>query len=446
MDARFGAYEILQRVEQGGYADRLLDSYLERHPGMDPRERGLLTELVYGLLRLRGRVDFALEQFSRQPLQRLEANALLLLRLGAYQLLELDRVPAHAAVHATVELAHQVGMGRVAGLVNGTLRTLVREQASINWPEPDDLKAYLQHRCSLPGWLVKELLRQFPNVDSRALGEALTEAAPLTLRTNTLKTARSKLLAALTDAGHVARSCRYTPEGIIVEKRASQTLPGNEEGWYQIQDEASMLVGHLLDPQPGEKILDACAAPGGKTTHISALTNNKARITALEKYPQRVELINQGAARIGCQGIEARCWDLTEPADFLEPESFDRILVDAPCSGLGVLRRNPESRWSKRPADIKALVELQRTILRQVAPLLRPGGHLLYSVCTFTAAETDAIAHHFLASHANFAQEDFRTLLPAEWQELTTADGCVRTLPHHHDGMDAFFAARFVKS
>ncbi|MDH3960135.1 MAG: 16S rRNA (cytosine(967)-C(5))-methyltransferase RsmB, partial [Desulfuromonadales bacterium] len=148
----------------------------------------------------------------------------------------------------------------------------------------------------------------------------------------------------------------------------------------------------------------------------------------------------------GAQNIEASCWDLTEQPVFLAPESFDRILVDAPCSGLGVLRRNPESRWSRRPAHIKELVELQRTILKQVAPLLRPGGHLLYSVCTFTAAETDSIVHNFLATHPGFKQEDFRTLLPTEWQEMTTDKGCVRTLPHHHDGMDAFFAARLIKS
>ncbi|MDH3455064.1 MAG: 16S rRNA (cytosine(967)-C(5))-methyltransferase RsmB [Desulfuromonadales bacterium] len=446
MDARYGAFDILQRVERGGYADRLLDHYLQRHPAMDARERGLLTELVYGILRLRGRLDFALAPFSRQPLQRLEPGALRLLRLGAYQLLELDRIPAHAAVHATVELAHQVGLGRVAGLINGTLRTLERERGNIAWPTPDNLRAYLQHVCSLPSWLAKELLRQFPNADSRALAEALTAAAPLTLRTNTLKTDRDTLLAALAEAGHSARACRYVGEGIIVEKRGTLPLPGDHDGWYQVQDEASMLIAHLLDAQSGETVLDACAAPGGKTTHIAALTGNRARILALDKHPQRVELIKQGADRIGCQGIEARCWDLTQQPDFLEPESFDRILVDAPCSGLGVLRRNPESRWSRRPADILALAELQRTILSQVAPLLRPGGHLLYSVCTFTAAETDAVVKDFLASQPGFVQEDFRPLLPAGWLELTTDSGCVRTLPHHHDGMDAFFAARFMKT
>ena len=445
IDARSAAYEILQRVEQGGYADRLLDSYLQRHSTMDAREKGLLTELVYGILRLRGRLDFALGLFSRQPLHKLETDALLLLRLGAYQLLQLDRVPDHAAVHATVELAHQVGMGRVAGLVNGTLRTLVRQMATIAWPTPDKPSAYLQHVCSLPKWLAKALLHQFPNAESQALAEALAQAPPQVLRVNTLKTDRQSYLAALAEAGHSARPCHYAAEGIILEQRSSHPLPGDREGLYQVQDEASILIAHLLEAKPGDRILDACAAPGGKTTHLAALTGNQAKILALDKYPQRIEMIEQGGARLGCRGIETRCCDLTVAPASLAPESFDRILVDAPCSGLGVLRRNPESRWSRKPADMKELAALQTTILNHVVPLLRPGGHLLYSVCTFTEAETDAVVRQLLATHPAMALENLRTLMPREWAELFTENGCLRTLPHRHDGMDAFFAARFVK-
>ena len=445
IDARSAAYEILQRVEQGGYADRLLDSYLQRHSAMDAREKGLLTELVYGILRLRGRLDFALGLFSRQPLHKLETDALLLLRLGAYQLLQLDRVPDHAAVHATVELAHQVGMGRVAGLVNGTLRTLVRQMATIAWPTPDKPSAYLQHVCSLPKWLAKALLHQFPNAESQALAEALVQAPPQVLRVNTLKTDRQSYLAALAEAGHSARPCHYAAEGIILEQRSSQPLPGDREGLYQVQDEASILIAHLLEAKPGDRILDACAAPGGKTTHLAALTGNQAKILALDKHPQRVEMIEQGGARLGCRGIETRCCDLTVAPTCLAPEPFDRILVDAPCSGLGVLRRNPECRWSRKPADMKELAALQTTILNHVVPLLRPGGHLLYSVCTFTEAETDAVVRQLLATHPAMALENLRTLMPREWAELFTENGCLRTLPHRHDGMDAFFAARFVK-
>jgi 16S rRNA (cytosine967-C5)-methyltransferase len=445
IDARSAAFDILLNVEQGGYADRLLDGFLLRHPTLDSREKGLLTELVYGILRLRNRVDFALAQFTRQPLHKLEPRARLLLRLGAYQLLELDRVPAHAAVHATVELAHRVGMARVAGLVNGTLRTLEREKASIVWPTPDRPGDYLEHVCSLPKWLAKSLLHQFPNAESRALAEALAQAAPQALRVNTLKTDRNSYLAALAEAGYAARPCRYAPEGILLEQRGTQPLPGDHEGWYQVQDEASMLVSHLLGAVPGERILDACAAPGGKTTHLAALTGNLAKIMALDKYPNRLELVEQGAKRLACKGIETRCWDLTGPAVFLEPATFDRILVDAPCSGLGVLRRNPESRWRREPADLEALAALQLTILTHVVPLLRPGGHLLYSVCTFTTAETDAVVRQFLAEHPAMAIVDLQPLMPADWAELFTASGQLRTMPHRHDGMDAFFAARFVK-
>lgn len=444
-DARSGAFEILQRVEEGGYADLLLDHWLTRHPAIDPRDRGLLTELVYGVLRLRGRLDYALSQFCRQKLSRLEPGVLILLRLGAYQMLELDRVPTHAAVHATVNLARRAGLDRVSGLVNGVLRTLDRERETIPWPTPESPRPYLQHVCSLPVWLAKELMRQLPNREAIAFGEALAGAAPYTLRVNGLKTDRDSYLKQLEQNGHAARPTFYAPEGIIVEQRGEGRLPGDEEGLYQIQDEASMLMAHLLDAEQGETLLDGCAAPGGKTTHLAALTENKSRIIALDKHPQRVELINRGRDRLGCPSIEAREWDLTQPLDFVEPESLDRVLLDAPCSGLGVLRRNPESRWSRTSADIDELASLQKTLLKQVAPLLKPGGHLLYSVCTFTSRETDAVVDDFLATQPGFELENLQEVVPNTWRELLTDKGTLRSYPHRHGGMDAFFAARFRK-
>ena len=435
------AFDILTRVDEGAFSDLVLDTVFSRRK-LDPRDRGLVTELVYGVLRLRGRLDFALAQVSRQPLKRLEAGVLRLLRLGAYQLLELDRVPSHAAVHSSVELARQVGMERVSGLVNGTLRGLERQRESIPWPSPETIRPYLQHVCSLPVWLAKEILRQFPNAESQAFGEALAGQAPFALRVNSLKMDRDSFLARLEVAGHKAIATDYAPEGVIIKTRSDQPIPGDAEGWYQVQDEASMLIAHLLDVQPEMKILDTCAAPGGKTTHLAALTENRSPILALEKHPQRVELIKQGAARLSCSSIDARPWDLTESPEFLEAESFDRVLVDAPCSGLGVLRRNPESRWNRSAADVRELAGLQTTILEQVAPLLRPGGVLLYSVCTFTARETAEVVADFLVRQKGFVLEDLRDLVPDRWCELIGEDGMLRTLPHRHGGMDAFFAAR----
>lgn len=438
------AFDILTRVDEGAFADLVLDTVFSRRK-LDPRDRGLVTELVYGVLRLRGRIDFALEQVSRQPLRRLEPAVLRLLRLGAYQLLELDRVPSHAAVHASVELARQLDMERVTGLINGTLRGLERKKRELPWPPPEKIRPYLQQVCSLPVWLAKELCRQFTNAESRAFGEALAAQAPHTLRVNTLKTDRASLLEALEKAGHTARPTRYAPEGVIIEKRSAESLPGDAEGWYQVQDEASMLMAHLLDAGAGMRILDSCAAPGGKTTHLAALTGNRSSILALEKHPQRVELIKRGSARLDCPSIEARAWDLTETPDFIEPESCDRVLVDAPCSGLGVLRRNPESRWNRTSADVRELAELQSAILEQVAPLVRPGGKLLYSVCTFTTKETSDVLNDFLERHKEFVLEDLREAVPEQWLDLIGDDGMLHCYPHRHDGMDAFFAARLKR-
>ncbi len=439
---RRAAYEILQRVADGAFSDVVLDTTLNRSD-LDPRDRRLVTELVYGILRLLGKLDFALTRFCERPLQRLQSEVLWLLRIGAYQLLELDRVPAHAAVNSTVDLARELKLDKATGLVNGVLRSLDRGRDEIPWPAPEQIKPYLQHVCSLPVWLTKELMRQLPNVEARALGESLAAVPPLTLRVNSLKTDRDGLLAALAEAGHQAHPCCYAPEGIGVDQRGEDPLPGDAEGWYQVQDEASMLMAHLLDVQPGQRILDACAAPGGKTTHLAALTGNRAEIIALDKYPQRVELIRQGAQRLGCTAISAREWDLTESPEFLDAQSFDRVLLDAPCSGLGVLRRNPEGRWNRSPVNLRELALLQRDILENVAALVKPGGKLLYSVCTFSHCETDAIVESFLTDHPEFMLDELNRQVPAEWEDLLTDKGTLRSYPHRHGGMDAFFAARF---
>lgn len=438
------AYDVLLRVEEGAYSDLALDSALQRC-NLDQRDKRLVTELVYGVLRLRGRIDFALAQFCTRPLARLQPEVLRLLRLGCYQLLELDRVPDHAAVNSTIELARELNQDQATGFINGILRSLIREQSQIPWPDPGQIKAYLQHECSLPPWLSKEIMRLMPNREARLLGDSLKRPAPLSLRVNTLKIHREEYLEKLGAGGHEARCGNYAPEAVIVEQRGEGPLPGNTEGWYQVQDEASVLIPHLLDVMPGQKILDACAAPGGKTTQLAALTGNQAEIVALEKYPQRLELIFQGAERLGCTSIVPRQWDLVKEPDFLDPQSFDRVLVDAPCSGLGVIRRNPEARWNKGPAGLKDLAELQRVILNNVAGFVRPGGKLLYSVCTFSHSETDSCVARFLEEHENFVLEDLAQVVPSEWCDLLTNRGTFRSYPHRHGGMDAFYAARFSR-
>lgn len=445
-DPRSIAYEVLDRVHNGAFADLALDGALESLPGMDIRDRGLVTELVYGVLRYRGRLDYALQHLCSKPLAKVEPAVLNLLRLGGYQLLQLDRIPAHAAVFETVELAKRLGLQRATGFINGILRALIRQGAQLSWPtRAEQPLAYLEHVLSLPHWLAKQWLSELGLEQACDLAESMLHPAPYFIRTNQLKIQRDALLEMLNQGECEAEPTRFAPEGIRINQGITRHLSGHAEGLFQLQDEASMLISHLVAPQPGDRILDTCAAPGGKTTHMAALAGNQVQIVALDLHTQRVDLITNGAARLGCQGIEGRAWDLTRAPNFLEPESFDRILVDAPCSGLGVLRRNPEIRWRRNPGDLKQMARLQRTILHNVAPLLRPGGRLVYSLCTFSTEETDGVIRAFLHEHPDFMRLDLRDEMPEEWRKLFDDTGALRTLPHLHGGMDAFFAVAFQK-
>ena len=440
------ALTVLERVRGGGYADRTLDAELRRQPGLDPRDRALATELVYGVLRQQGRVDYALRRNCRQPLDKLESRVLLLLRLGAYQLLCLERIPESAAVNTTVELARQLKLERATGFINGVLRALARGRQGLIWPDPArDPLGHLEHALSLPRWLAQRWLSELGADEARQLAAALLDAAPTTLRVNTLKLDRAAFLQALVAAGHAAEPTRYAPEGVRLVDRSPAPLPGDQEGWYQVQDEASMLIAHALAPRPGEVLLDVCAAPGGKTTQLAALTGNRVQITALDQHPHRLRLVEQGAARLGCRGIVTRCWDMTTPPRFIAPGSCDGVLVDAPCSGLGVLRRNPEARWRLHPADVTLLAGRQAAILKQAAPLVKPGGRLLYAVCTITPEETDRQVAAFLAAYHDFRLEPLDGILPESCRELLDGAGCLRSWPHRH-GLDGFFAARLVRS
>ena len=444
-DARQLAFHVLERVADGSYADRSLDASLRRQKGLDPRDRALTTELVYGILRQQNRLDYVLSKLSSTPLQKLELRVLLLLRIGAYQLLELDRIPTPIAVHETVALAKRVKLDRATGLINAILRRLGREIDQITWPDPQtDPVADLTWSGSLPTWLAQRWHKQL-GAEARLLADALRHPAPFTLRVNTLKISRNDYLEQLLEAGHDAATTDCAPEGILLRKRGAAPLPGDADGLYQVQDEASMLIAHLLAPMPDETLLDCCAAPGGKTTHLAALADNRAQIEALDLHTNRLHFIEEGAARLGCKGIRTRTWDMTKAPDFVDPASLDGVLVDAPCSGLGVLRRNPEARWHLKEADITELAARQLQILTQAARLVRPGGRLVYSVCTLTPEETDGVIDDFLAKHPDYQQAPLDELLPANCTALLDDNNRLRSWPHHH-GMDGFFAVRLQRS
>lgn len=440
-DARSIAFQVLCRVEDGAYSDLALDGALEALPDLDRRERGLATELVYGVLRRRGNLDYILSVYCRQELTKLEPQALCLLRLGAYQLFYLDKIPQRAAVHSTVELARYMGLERVTGLVNGILRSCLREPQRVKWPTADnDPVGWLTHHGSLPGWLAQRWLNEFGVEEAGSLAEAMLQVPPVTLRVNTLKIGRDAFIEKLAEADIVARPTRFAPEGLVIESGQLRSLPAEDSALYQIQDEASMLIAHLLAPEIGDKVLDVCAAPGGKTTHLAALSTNQAEIVAMDLHSKRLTLVQQGAQRLGCPSITTHPWDMTQPCSLFAKGYFDRVLVDAPCSGLGVLRRNPESRWRRGEDDVRRLARLQVKILTHAANLVASGGLLLYSLCTTAPEESSQVVELFLAQHSDFVQEDLRAVAPDHWSELFDEQGRLATLTTQHDRMDCFFA------
>lgn len=445
-DARTIALDVLTRVDQGAYADLALDAALTRLPYLDPRDKGLATELVYGVLRQRGRLDFVLGRLCHQPFEKIEAKIRNILRIGAYQMLQLDRVPVSAAVNTAVELARSTQLERATGFINGILRSLGRTLEEISWPDPETAPLrYLVDGLSLPEWLAVRWLAEYGPVSAIDLASAMLAPAPFTVRVNTLLVSRKDFLSALAAAGHLAEPCHYSPDGVIIRERSPLPLSGQSEGWFQPQDEASQLIARLLEPQAGEEILDACSAPGGKTTHLAALTGNGAKILACDLHPQRVQMVASGARRLDALGITTRACDLTAPPDDLLARRFDRVLLDAPCSGLGVLRRNPEIRWRRTAEAIHEMALQQGELLHSTAQLVKPGGLLLYSVCTVTPEETTGVLDPFLAAHPEFVRDDLRLSFP-EWIPLFDEQGALSTLPQRHDGMDAFWAVRLRRA
>ncbi|MFO7831029.1 MAG: 16S rRNA (cytosine(967)-C(5))-methyltransferase RsmB [Desulfuromonadaceae bacterium] len=444
-DARALACSVLLQVEQGGYSDILLDKVLQQTK-VAAAERGLATELVYGVLRRRGSLDYILGGLCRQPFAKLEIPVQILLRLGAYQILYLDRVPPHAAVHSCVELARSMRLERATGFLNGILRNLVRQGDAHPWPDrEEDPLAYITHALSLPGWVARRWIAHYGTETAIQLAELNAHAAPNTMRVNTLKSTRTQILQQFEDAEVEAYPTKYSPDGIVVKGSAAAQREWLHEGLLQPQDEASMLVGHLLQVQPGQRVLDVCAAPGGKTCHIAALGQNQVDIVALDLHQHRLQQLQSGAQRQGCRNIDTGVHDMTKPYPAGEDTPFDTVLVDAPCSGLGVLRRNPELRWRRQERDIAALARIQRRILDNAASCVAPGGKLVYSLCTTTPEESVDVVEDFLLHHPEFRMQDLHTVLSPHWSTLLTQAGFFSTLGLGDAGMDCFFAAVLLR-
>jgi 16S rRNA (cytosine967-C5)-methyltransferase len=440
---RLLASGILLKVEKRqAYADILLDQTLKA-ADLNERDRALLTELTYGTLRWRGNIDARLSRQLRRPLTDTDEFIRNLLRITVYQMFFLDKIPDYAAVNEAVELAKRQRGAKNAGFVNGVLRNLLRQH---NPPAEagDSGSASLAAKLSHPEWLVRRWIDAFGLSEASALMRANNQRAPLALRVNRLQCSRDQLRSRLL-AGDVAASpSRWSPEGLVLESAGRvEDLPGYAEGLFQIQAESSQIVACLLAPQPGERVLDACAAPGGKACHIAELMNDRGTVIALDVSARGVERIRENAARLNLHTIQAARADVTKEISGALCLPYDRVLVDAPCSGLGTLRAHPEIKWRRQESDIERLCRLQRKILLHVVPYLKSGGTLVYSTCTLTREENDSIVESFLGQHREFELEDASRYLPEPARHMVRGE-YFQALPQR-DNTDGFFAARLRK-
>jgi 16S rRNA (cytosine967-C5)-methyltransferase len=440
------ALRVLERVQRAGaFADVLLHAQLGRS-SLPAGDRAFATDLVNGTLRWRGRLDFLLSQLLDRDLEKLEPLVANALRLGAYQIVCNERVPDSAAVDQTVRCIRAAGADRATGLVNAVLRRLAAEHALIALPAlENDPLGHLTHTLSLPAWLASRWLEGFGPEQAAALTRASNEIPPLTVRANSARTSPAELLEALRTRWPEAQPSRFARDGLTLARRGNPALdPAFLDGRFTVQDEASQLVVALLDPRPGERVLDACAAPGGKATAIAERLGKRGQVVALDRHPRRLDLVRRHARRLGLSNLRGFDRDAARPLqDVAERGPFDRALVDAPCSGLGTLRRNPDARWRLRPDDPARLAQTQLAILRNVGTLLRPGGILVYSTCTLLPEENEEVVRAFLEHAPEFAQPPAAEL-PVEARPVIGDDGILRCLPHLHD-TDGFFAARLVK-
>ncbi|MGQ9647392.1 MAG: 16S rRNA (cytosine(967)-C(5))-methyltransferase RsmB [Thermodesulfobacteriota bacterium] len=442
-DPRAISLEILKRIEETDrHPDDLLSDSFKRYRHLTSLDRAFLTELTYGVLRWRGRIDWIIRHFSNLPFEKIEPDMLNTLRLGLYQIFFLTRTPASAAVNESVELAKRTRGRKGGGFVNGILRSALRGKEAIPYPDRDrDPALHLAVIQSHPLWLVRRWIEELGFEETLKICAANNRTAPLTLRTNTLKVRREALIEKLKEKGLNAIPTSFSDEGVLVRDAPPiSELPFLNQGLFAIQDEASQLITLLLDPKPGEKILDACAAPGGKTTHIAQRMQNVGEIDALDLRREKLRQIEEGCRRLGIKIVRPKIGNAINPLPVPEETKFDRVLADVPCSGFGTLRRNPDVKWKKDREDIERLHQLQFSILKNLSGYVREGGLLVYSTCTVFHEENEDVVERFLSEDRAFHLDSLMEALP-ETCRVFAKRGYFKTFPPA-DEMDGFFAAR----
>jgi 16S rRNA (cytosine967-C5)-methyltransferase len=436
--ARRAAFDILRRVEaEGAYASILIARLPESN--LSREDRSLAQEITLGVLRRQRQLDYFIERYARRAPSRLDLSVLIALRMGLYQLRHLTRIPQRAAVNESVNLVKLARTASAAGMVNAVLRNAARRPDESPAEDISDPIEKLSIQVSHPRWMLERWMNSFGDVETFALAMADNEPPPTAFRVNTPRATVADALAGLQDA---SRPSKLVPGAFIIESGAAARLAqAAEHGIIYIQDEASQLVSLLLDPESGERLLDLCAAPGSKSSHMAALAEEKAWVVACDIHQHRLVTLGATCQKLGLRSIDRVALDATLALPFSESAvRFDRVLIDAPCSGTGTLRRNPEIKWRLAPGDIERLADVQLRLLERATDVLRPGGRLVYSTCSIEREENEEVIRRFIEGGA-----PYRLLRPAAHPDVITAEGFVRTFPHRH-GTDGFFAAVLEKS
>lgn len=438
------ALDILLQIEKNqAYSNLLLNQSIKREQLSD-KDVGLLTEIVYGTIQRKNTLDYYLSQFVKGGLKKLDPWVHVLLQLSLYQIIYLDRVPQRAIVHEAVELAKKKGHKGISAMVNGTLRSFIREGTPTLEKVKDPIEK-ISIQLSHPVWLVERWTEQFGVEKTKAICEVNSIPPSVTARVNKIISADvNSVIEQLAQEEVIAESGDLSPDAIKIRKGSLLSTKLYKEGWLTIQDESSMLVARALDPKPGNKVLDSCAAPGGKTTHIAERMYNEGEVYALDLHEHKVNLIEEQARRLKLSIIKTKAIDSRMAGEIFAGESFDCILVDAPCTGLGVIRRKPDIKWRKKVEDIESITTIQKEILKAVAPLLKKGGRLVYSTCSIDAAENGLIVKKFLEENSDFELDiTLKERLPKKLQDFCN-QGTVQLLPSDFQ-TDGFYIASLTK-
>ena len=442
--ARQLAFEVLKDIfDNRAYTDIALERCLAKHQLPKAADKRLVSQLVYGIVRSKRTLDSLINQLATKKASQQPLHLRIILYLGLYQLRYLDKIPPAAAVNTSVELAKHNGLRKLAGVVNGILRNYARQaQSQDPLKLPTDLIPKLGVKYSFPDWIVKIFLSQLNQSEVESWLDWYNQPATLDVRVNSLQITREELQASWQKQGFKSVKLPYLPHGLRLTNSVGNItqLPGFSSGYFSIQDSSAQLVSYILAPQPGETIIDACAAPGGKATHLAELMQNQGTVWACDRLASRLVKIKENSERLKLNVIKIVEGDSSSLHQF--QGIADRVLVDAPCSGLGTLHKRPDIRWQQKPEKIAELTKLQLAILTNAATWVKDGGILVYATCTLNPAENEDIIKSFLQTHSNWQIVTIPHKLRQHF--WLTSEGMIKIFPHRHQ-MDGFFIASLTK-